>query len=298
MKTNITVVTHNRLALTKICLRSLLEKTIGEYAVTVVDNCSKDGTREYLAQLSKNDPRVHVYYLRSNMGVAVAANFGWAQVDADYYVKLDNDIEICDGNWLEHLVSLAENNANIGMASYLLANWDCTKEGICLADSRQFVSSDLCNGGCVLIPRHVHEKLGFWIEDHGKYGYEDKEFSDRARAAGYLIGYLPVEPAPVVHLGFVEGQVDNHREQEKKINTVDKQRGEPLYVFNKLLFDKGIRKRYVERRYLPEEVNGTIRFKVNPAYLPIVKIQEQFLEKIQYQGTDEGIAVMLSELLP
>ena len=297
MKTNITVVTHNRLALTKICLRTLLEKTKGEYRVTIVDNGSKDGTREYIEHVAKTDPRVDAFCLSSNMGVAVAANFGWAHIDAEHYVKLDNDIEIRDGDWLERLVAVVESNAGVAMASYLLDDWKCPIESITLPDSQRFLSSCLCNGGCVIIPRHIHERLGFWIEDHGRYGYEDKKYSDRATAAGYWVGYLPTETPPVLHLGFAEGCVDDDREQKKKSNVKDKQRGEQLYVFNKLLFDQGVRKPYVERRYLPECIDGKIRFKLNPAYLPIVKIHEQYLSKIRYQEDKEHISVDLSRLL-
>jgi len=297
MKTTISIVTHNRLALTKICLCSLLEKTRGEYSVIIVDNASKDGTQAYIEHLARTDPRVEAFCLNSNMGVAVAANFGWARGDSEHYVKLDNDIEIRDGDWLERLVSTAERNADVAMVSYLLDDWKCSIEHVKLSSSQSFLSSCLCNGGCVLIPRHIHERLGFWVEDHGRYGYEDKNYSDRAIAAGYLVGYLPVNPPPVVHLGFVEGHIDEDREQKKKNNIKDKHLGEPLYVFNKLLFDQGVRKPYVERRYLPECVDGKIRFKPNPAYIPIVKIHDQFLDKIRYQEQKEGISVDFSQLL-
>ncbi|MDR2605271.1 MAG: glycosyltransferase [Desulfovibrio sp.] len=242
MTINITVVTHNRLDLTKICLQSLLEKTKGQYYLTIIDNASNDGTKEYINTLSNLYSNINIFYLQTNMGVAVVANLGWASFDADYYIKLDNDIEICDNTWLEQLVSIVEHNKNIAMAGYLLLNWKCKKEYITLQSGNYFISSDLCNGGCVIIPRHIHENLGFWIEDHGKYGYEDKNYSDRAVAAGYLIGYIPADMLPVRHLGFEEGHIDNVRESAKKKNREEKYFGEHLYVFNKLLFDNGIRK--------------------------------------------------------
>ncbi|MDL2313739.1 glycosyltransferase family 2 protein [Desulfovibrio sp. OttesenSCG-928-C14] len=296
MKVNITVVTHNRLELTKKCLQSLLEKTSGQFCVTVVDNASADGTREYLKAQEKRHSRLRAFFLRSNMGVAVAANLGWAQVESDYYVKLDNDIEILDSAWLERLVAAVEGDKKVAMAGYLLLDWDCTKESVILEGGHSFILSDLCNGGCVLIPRHAHETLGFWIEDHGKYGYEDKNYSDRAQAAGYLVGYIPSVPLPVNHLGFEEGQVNSGREQAKKSNIESLAQGERLYVFNKLLFDKGLRGLRVERRYLPYFDGGAVHFRSNPAYAPIIKMQQNFLNKISYQGQGETISVDMSKI--
>jgi hypothetical protein len=182
------------------------------------------------------------------------------------------------------------------MSGYMLSNWKCKKEYIILQGGEAFISSEICNGGCVIIPRHIHKKLGFWIEDHGKYGYEDKNYSDRAIAAGYIVGYIPSDILPVRHLGFEEGHIDNIRELAKKKNVEEKYFGEHLYVFNKFLFDKGIRKLYVDRRYLPEFSAGNVRFTLNPAYIPIIKMQQQYLDKIRYQRQDDTISVDLSRI--
>ena len=296
MTVNITVVTHNRLALTRICLESLLEKTSGDYCVTIVDNASSDGTRDYLETLVAHHAHVEAHFLSSNMGVAVAANFGWARQPADYYVKLDNDIEIRDPRWLELLVGVAARNPSLGMVSYLLAEWGCRKDLIRLADGQAFITTDVCNGGCVLIPAHVHAVLGFWVEDHGKYGYEDKNYSDRAILAGYQVGYIPVDPLPVRHMGHESGFTDLERENAKKKDIDSLLSGENLYVFNKFMFDSGIRPLYVERRYLPHDHNGKQRFTLNPAYLPIVRIHNDYLQKIRYEGHAEGIHLDLSRL--
>lgn len=296
MAVNITIVTHNRLELTKKCLASLLEKTRGEYRVTVVDNASRDGTREYLLGLSGRHRQVRVFLLRSNMGVSVAANLGWAEADAEYYVKLDNDIEILDSGWLENLVSITDADKSIAMASYLLQDWPCAKEPITLPGGQRFISSDLCNGGCVLIPRRIHERLGFWIEDHGKYGYEDKNYGDRALLAGFIIGYLPMSSPAVRHMGYQKDTLDPERETRKKLNVRDEHSGEKLYVFNKLLFEKGIRTLYVERRHIPRFNHDYIRFELNPSYLPLISLHNQYLSKLSYRQHDEQIGLNLSRL--
>ena len=110
MRANITVVTYNRFDLTYRCLESLLTKTRSEFFCNVVDNASSDGTREYLQTLAVSHPNVKVHFLNRNMGVAVASNYGWAETEAEYYLKLDNDIEILDGDWLERLLTFMDTN--------------------------------------------------------------------------------------------------------------------------------------------------------------------------------------------
>jgi len=86
---NISIVTYNRLSLTRLCLESLFSKTHGNYTVHIVDNNSTDGTAAYLKDIAAKQDRAKVIFLGRNYGPAVAANYAWAALDADYYVKLD-----------------------------------------------------------------------------------------------------------------------------------------------------------------------------------------------------------------
>ena len=101
MRAHLAVVTWNRLALTRICLESLLARTPPGYALTIVDNGSEDGSREYLQSLAAAHAHIRLKLLSRNMGVSVAANLAWDDAaDDDFYIKLDNDVEILDPLWL------------------------------------------------------------------------------------------------------------------------------------------------------------------------------------------------------
>lgn len=292
---NITVVTFNRLALTKRCLESVLEKTPGDFALNVVDNASTDGTREYLPALAARTPRMRVRLLERNMGVAVGANLGWSMVDAACYIKLDNDVEILDPAWLDALLATLGNNPEIGMAGYLLCAWPHRLERLRLPGGDIFLSSAFCNGGCAAIPARVHEELGFWTEDYGKYGFEDVDYSDRVLARNLLAGYLEGGDKAVRHLGFEPGQVNEKYEGKKRGNTNSPDQGRRLYVLNKFLFSKGIRPMNVIRRYLPEDDGGTVKFRSNPAYAPILRIQQEWLPKIRYHGDESHTYVSFED---
>ena len=113
MRVNIIVTTFNRINLTRICLETLLDTTGPHCKVTVVDNASSDGTVPYLEALAVKSDRITLYKLSRNMGVSVGVNLGLAMSDADYHLKLDNDIELRKPGWLEEMIAIAEGNGEV-----------------------------------------------------------------------------------------------------------------------------------------------------------------------------------------
>jgi GT2 family glycosyltransferase len=80
-----------------------------EAEVIVADNCSTDGS---LAYLHAHHPTVRVITLEHNYGFCGGYNRALAQVEADYYVLLNSDIEVTAG-WLGPLIALLDGNASI-----------------------------------------------------------------------------------------------------------------------------------------------------------------------------------------
>jgi glycosyltransferase involved in cell wall biosynthesis len=62
-----------------------------ELEVVVVDDCSTDGTREHLAELS--DPRIRVFFQPVNQGKGAALRRGFSEVSGDIVVVQDADLE-------------------------------------------------------------------------------------------------------------------------------------------------------------------------------------------------------------
>ena len=288
MRVNIVVTTYNRINLTRICLETLLATTGPHCGITVVDNASSDGTLGYLDAMAAKSERIKVYKLARNMGVSVAVNLGLAMVDADYHVKIDNDIELKKNGWLETMIAIAEGNPEVGLAGYQLCSWH-TAERIILGSGHAFRKSDACNGGCLLIPRKTFEACGFMNEDYGRYGYEDLDYNNRVRMGGQIIGYVDDDDA-VKHLG-AERDIHVAQEGMKKTNIASALAGEKLYLLNKLLFEQGIRDRYVTRKYLPGFGPDEISFRLNEAYNPIMKLHQAVLPRLDY--TTDGDIVKL-----
>lgn len=288
MRVNIIVTTFNRINLTRICLETLLETTGPHCIVTVVDNASSDGTEAYLTAMAERSDRIRVYVLARNMGVSVGVNLGLASVDADYHVKLDNDIELRKPGWVEEMIAIAGGNPEVGLVGYQLCFWHET-ERVVLGSGHAFRNSRSCNGGCLLIPRGTFEACGFMNEDYGKYGFEDLDYGNRVLMGGRIIGYVDDDTA-VRHLG-TEREINLEQERMKAVTRTSVLAGEKLYLLNKLLFEQGIRSRYVTRKYLPASGPGKIRFTLDEAYKPIMKLHQTVLPRFEY--TTQGDLVKL-----
>ena len=249
MRVHLAVVTWNRLALTRICLESLLARTPPGYTLTIVDNGSEDGSREYLQSLAAAHAHIRLKLLSRNMGLCVAANLAWDDAaDAEYYVKLDNDIEILDPLWLARLISPLEERPQVGMTSYKFCDWhEPSHQPLALRDGGEAELTTVCGGGCVCIPRATHERLGFWNEGYGRYGHEDQDYSWRVRKAGY----------------------------------------DTAYYLNLLLFDEGLLPLRMIRKYLPVEKEGRISFALNPAYRPVQKLLNTLARTVEVDASGE-----------
>jgi glycosyltransferase involved in cell wall biosynthesis len=283
---NITMVTWNRVNLTRLCLESMLASKLPNAVVHVVDNGSTDGTRQYLSDVAERNDNVKVFFLRRNYGIAVAANYGWSSADSDYYVKIDNDVKVSDENWLVDLVNFSERNKEIGMLGYrLLEKHKITPVYLPSGDLfHQFTS---CGGGIVLISRNIHHRCGFWTEDYGCYGFEDLDYSNRVRMIGYRTGYHCHEKA-VKHLGYEGDNVDTCQEKLKQAGIHDARKGEKLYLLNKFLFENTIRSIAAPRKFLPVHNNDEISFRLNHQYLPVIKIHNRLLREVRYTPNADG----------
>lgn len=77
--------------------------------VVVADNGSTDGSVQWLSSLGEN---VKVILFDENHGFTGGYNRTLKQINSDYYVILNSDVEV-NSNWLEPMVSFIEQNPNV-----------------------------------------------------------------------------------------------------------------------------------------------------------------------------------------
>ncbi|MCX7735232.1 MAG: glycosyltransferase [Candidatus Kapabacteria bacterium] len=190
---NICIVTYNRLEFTKQCIDGILKHTDYPYVITVVDNNSQDGTKEYLKKLKDEGKIKNLVLLDENIGVAKASNLAWSlEPNAKYYMKLDNDIVIQKPAWLSAMINVAENVPKIGALAY---NFEPKSYPIQIINGFKIRIKNPHNlgGACILIPKRTEKQLGYWCEDYGLYGEEDADYGIRIHCAGLFNAYMEDE---------------------------------------------------------------------------------------------------------
>lgn len=272
---NITVPSCNRLELTRRTLFSLREKTRGRYLVTVVDNGSEPDVVDALERWRLDGVIDRLLKNKRNMGVAVAANQGWRSVDAAYFCKLDNDIEIKDPDWLNALLEIQQ-QGGFGLVSYCFFE-EHKGPRKTLASGRTYISTTAINGAAVLVPRGTHEILGFWNEDY-IYGWEDLEYSNRAVLAGLELAFVDNDNS-LEHLGVVSR--DEAGYTERKAARVDGTGLGKLFSLNLFMFEQNLRPLKVIRKFLPAlDADGFYYYRQNPEYKGILARQKLLRERI------------------
>lgn len=83
-------------------VESVLAQNVG-LQVVLVDDCSTDGSAQWIVERARRDPRVVAITLPANHGQGYARNLGVAAADAPYVTFLDQDDEHAPG-WYEFAV--------------------------------------------------------------------------------------------------------------------------------------------------------------------------------------------------
>jgi GT2 family glycosyltransferase len=106
----IVILNWNGAKLLKQFLPSVIEFSRGESVrIVVADNGSTD---ESIQVLQSEFPEVEVLDLKENFGFARGYNEALKQIESDYYVILNSDVEVTEG-WLDEPIRLMGNNPEI-----------------------------------------------------------------------------------------------------------------------------------------------------------------------------------------
>jgi GT2 family glycosyltransferase len=94
-------------------LPSVLASTYPNLDVVLGDNASTDNSVAYVKSLY---PNIRIIQNNENYGFTGGYNRVLAQVEADYYILLNSDIEV-EPNWIEPVIALMETDAQIAAAA-------------------------------------------------------------------------------------------------------------------------------------------------------------------------------------
>ena len=172
------ITTHGRLDLLKLAIKSVQEQTYPYIEIIVVDDCSKDGTKEWFKD--NKDASIKYIYIpkEQSKGGNHARNIGIKEASGKYLAFLDDDDEWLETK-IEKQVQLMKENSNVGLV--YCGHTKCYENG----NRIDFIPSQLytgnlsskvftmvfCTTSMILVKKSVlneaglfDENLSFWQE--------------------------------------------------------------------------------------------------------------------------------------
>lgn len=177
------LVTWNRLEYTRLTIDRLLSDPTEDFELSIWDNDSTDGTREYLRS-EVSDPRIRqIHYSDENVGQVAAVNAIWSASNADLLGKVDNDCLQTPG-WTRTLSAAHRDVPRLGAVAcwhYFPDDFDYERaeHKIQTHNGHQIFRHPWTCGSGVVIKRSSFHELGpmqglsttpYWME-MAKHGY-------------------------------------------------------------------------------------------------------------------------------
>jgi len=202
-------------------LPSLIRFTGQEATIIVADNASTDDSVPFM---EKNYPEIRVIRNPENGGFSKGYNQALKQVEAEYYVLLNSDIEVT-ANWIKPVIDLMESDPAIGACQPKILSYHertkfeyagaaggyIDKYGYPFCRGRLFQSLEedhgqyddpaeifWATGACMFVKSKLYHALDGLDEDFFAH-MEEIDFCWRLKNRGYRIMYCP--GSTVYHIG-------------------------------------------------------------------------------------------------
>ncbi|MDP3731657.1 MAG: glycosyltransferase family 2 protein [Candidatus Omnitrophota bacterium] len=187
------------------CLTSVLKQSYNNFKVILVDNHSTDGSLDFVKD---NFPGVEVLALDKNYGFPKGHNIGikysLEKYNPDYFLLLNNDINIVREDTIKRLIEVAENDKETGilgckliypdgkaqcvggkmapLSRFLFVWMDPAKEV-----SNEVYDVDIIIGAALLIKAAVINRIGLFDEGFSPILSEEIDLCIRAKRCGFLL---------------------------------------------------------------------------------------------------------------
>lgn len=208
-KVSLIVLNYNGLPHLKEYFDSLFAQTLLPDEIFMMDNLSKDGSREFV---KKDYPQVTIVTEdRFNTGTAMGFNIAFAKSTGTYVIFQSNDIRL-DKNCVNELYYFMKKHADVGIATSVLLNYykdnktgkhridnaggitDVLGFGMQNYPAKQIEDIADCEevffsyGGSCIVRRKAFEKVGGFDERFFTLN-DDLDLSWRIRLSGYKVMY-------------------------------------------------------------------------------------------------------------
>lgn len=203
---SVIICTYNRKELVPRAIESALAQEEVDIEITVVDDCSTDGTYEYLQ--NRYGDRIKVAKTETNSGVSTATNLGYRHSSGKYIALLGDDDYWEDPLKIAKQLKVMENEPHVGVTGTwwieLQGGERRVRKTPVRPKSRYFLKERMLMGGGVvcgstpLITREAWESVGGM--DYKQKKGTDSDLFRRITLAGYDVNILH-EVTTVVDVG-------------------------------------------------------------------------------------------------
>jgi GT2 family glycosyltransferase len=264
VKTAVVILNWNGIGFLRKFLPGVIELSAdNETQIIVADNCSTDGSAEWI---ETNHSDVRLIRLDRNHGFAGGYNRALCQVEAEYFVLLNSDIEVTSG-WLNPLTDYMDRNPDTASCQPKVLSYgrkeyfEHAGAGGCFIDKYGYpfcrgrifhrtekdigqYDNDLnvfwSSGACMIVRSDAWKKCG-GFDDAFFAHMEEIDLCWRFHKAGYRVHYLP--SSVVYHVGG--GSLPYTSPFKTYLNFRNS-----LYLLYKNLPDKGLKRVLFLRKLL------------------------------------------------
>lgn len=241
------------------CLKSILDQTIQDFEIIVIDDCSSDDTIKKLK--SFNDNRIQVHCKVENKGLIDSLNMGFALASGRYIARVDGD-DINTLDRFEKQLKILQNNNRIKACGCWLQCFGASENIIKHPQAHSEIQAHLLLSnpmslGATMLEREAFKDVTF---DPDKKHAEDYDFW--ARTAWDVEFYNIQEPLYFyrIHTQQVSSQ---HKEIQLAVDAAIK-----LPLFEKLGYDEAV--------YPNDLIQKVLYSKLKVSVVEVVLIQEWF----------------------
>jgi N-acetylglucosaminyl-diphospho-decaprenol L-rhamnosyltransferase len=237
MDLSIIILSYKMKRLVRNCLNFLNETDLNlSYEIIVVDNDSNDGIEE---MLKADFPNVKFVKSEQNFGMGGGNNLGYKNSTGENILILNPDIYISAEAILK-MYNYLQNHKKVGLIGPRLLNPDKSLQYTCYRwhkfftplyrrtflgklnkykkqideflmkdfDHQLIKEVDWIQGSCIMLPREVIDKVGFFDESFFMY-FEDTDLCRRLWLAGYSVLYYGETSVIHMHMKMSSGGLLN-----------------------------------------------------------------------------------------
>ena len=199
LKISVLMSVRNGLPYVQTTVPSILGQTFKDFEFVIVDNCSTDGSRDYLQTIAQTDPRIKLLLNERDLGHSGGLNRGLEACTGEWIARIDAD-DVALRSRFERQLAFVEANPDVALtcclAYYINAQGERrgkTYHNLTTREKfREYMESNETIGlihPCVFMRREVVMASGGYREPFG--GANDIDLWNRISERGHLILVQP-----------------------------------------------------------------------------------------------------------